>query len=39
LRSNGIAIVDEADAMISTANSLRLQKLIEARDGRRALST
>jgi hypothetical protein len=33
LRAGGLAIVDEADAMICTANSLRLQKLIEAWDG------
>lgn len=33
LRAGGLAIVDERDAMICTANSLRLQKLIEAWDG------
>ena len=30
MRAGGLAIVDEQDAMICTANSLRLQKLIEA---------
>jgi hypothetical protein len=33
LRAGGLAIVDERDAMICTANSLRLQKLIKAWDG------